>query len=520
MNPRISPDGHTLAFLVFAGELTQVAIMKPETGNWTILTRNSERGYVQELSWSKDGTRIYYDRNSDVSYSVFSVPVFGGDEHVVLQDAECPQGLPDGSLLVFRWNAQHREQLFRYWPETGQLHRFPVEIVKSDAYPIPIRVSKDGRSAVMVGRPILPTPYPANPTLLLVDLVSRGVRVLDNGALPPFSLALSRNGKSILTASTSGDLSKLETFAVGGAQRKRTILTATHPMHLDIGPDGAVYADEVDRPSALVRFSASGGAIQKINDYGGDGVLLPDGRVVVTGRVQGRNHLMGLETGKNPVLFVNTGYETFTPATALGRSEIAFLTAAPSPKPHREVAIADISNGTISRRFAFDKGRITSLAATPDGKTLFIAAGGNIWSVPLSGGEPRVIRAGDSMGVDPSGKFLLVQVIEAPKVRLIKVPLDGAAEQEIRVIGPYRLSFLPITSQTIGKDGRLVVSLTSPDSRFVSPGIIDLATGQATRIPVEHYCDYLSTAWAPDGSILSTTLGLRSSLWRFQEASR
>jgi Tol biopolymer transport system component len=232
MNPRISPDGHILAFLAVVGELTQVAVMKPETGNWTVLTRNSAQGYVQELSWSPDGTRIYYDRKTGVSNGVFSIPAFGGDEHVVLQDAESPQALPDGSLLVFRWNARRREQLFRYWPDTGQLRPFPVEIAKSDTYPIPIRVFPDGRSAVVVGRPILPTPYPTNSLLLLVDLVSGGVRVLDNAALPPFSVAITNDGKSILAASTSGDLSKLEIFPLGVAHRKHTLLGAMHPMHL------------------------------------------------------------------------------------------------------------------------------------------------------------------------------------------------------------------------------------------------------------------------------------------------
>jgi WD40-like Beta Propeller Repeat len=449
MNPRISPDGHTLAFLTFVDELTQVAVMQPDTGNWTVLTRSSARGYVQELSWSRDGARIYYDRRTEVSQGVFSIPAAGGDEHLVLQDAEGPQALPDGSLLLFRWNARRRQQLFRYWPDTGSVHPFPVEILKSDAHPIPIRVSQDGRSAVVVGRPILPTPYLSSSVLVLVDLVTGGIRVLDNAAVPPFSLAIARDRKSVLAATMSGDSSTIELLALGGGRRTRTLLSATHPMHLDVGPDGALYADEVDRPDTLVRFSAAGGAIRKI--------------------------------GCN---------------------------------------VADIATPTLSRRIPFDKGSISSWAATPDGKTLFIAAGGNVWSIPADGGEPRIIRAGDSVGVDPSGKFLLVQVIEFPQTRLIRVPLDGGAEQEIRLIGQYHLSSTPINSRMIKEDGRLVVSLVSPDSWFVSPGIVDLATGLATRIPVDRHYDYVSTAWAPDGSIQATARGLKSSLWRFQEASR
>jgi hypothetical protein len=502
------------------GHLTQVAIMKLETGNWTVLTRNSACGYIQELSWSPDGTRIYYDRRTDVSHGVFSIPALGGDEHMVLQDAESPQALADGSLLVFRWNSRRMQQLFRYWPENGKFRPFPVEVVRSDAHPIPIRVFPDARSAVVIGRPILPTPYPSSSLLVLVDLVLGGVRVLDNAAVPPFSLAIALDRKSIFAGTMSGDSSKVEEFRFGGAQRKRTLLSATHPMHLDTGPDGSLYADEVDRPSTRVRFSASGGAIQTIGCEGGDRALLPDCQIVVTERARGRRHLIGLGTEKNPAPIVNALDKTYVPATALGRSEMAFISTVPSLEPYSEVAIADRSTGAISRRIAFDKGSITSLAATPDGTTIFIAAGGNVWSIPSAGGQPRVIRTGDSVGIDPSGTFLVVQVIESPETRLVRVPLDGGAEQEIRLIGTYHLSSTPINSQMIADDGRLVVSLVSPDSWFVSPGIIDLATGLATRIPVDGHYDYLFTAWAPDGSILSTARGLRSNLWRFQEASR
>ena len=38
--PRISPDGGTLAFQAMVNGQNQVAVMKPGTGNWTVLTRD------------------------------------------------------------------------------------------------------------------------------------------------------------------------------------------------------------------------------------------------------------------------------------------------------------------------------------------------------------------------------------------------------------------------------------------------------------------------------------------------
>ena len=229
---------------------------------------------------------------------------------------------------------------------------------------------------------------------------------------------------------------------------------------------------------------------------------------------------MVVEEGKEPVPLVNTSDQTLTPAAALGLSEVAFIIDSSSPRPHREVGIAEVSTGTILRRIAFDHGVITSLAATPDGKTVFLASGGSIWSVPSAGGAPKKIRSGDSMGVDPTGKYLLVQVVENPAPRLVRVPLDGGAEQEIPLTGPYHLTFQPIHSEMIGKDGRLVAPLTSPDSWFFSPGVVDLATGRMTRIPVENYFDYLFLAWGRDGQIIGTAKGLKSTLWKFEPNRR
>jgi len=172
MAPRVSPDGGLMAFQAFVGEITQVAVMKPETGNWTVLTHNSERGYVNEIAWSPDGTRLYLDRVTGVPNGVFAIPVLGGEEHLLLEDAMAPQKLPDGSLLVLRLNTERKQQVFRFWPETGQLRPFPVEATGN----VPqVRVFPDGREAVVQGN-YLGTGQPPGQHIFLLDLASGGVR--------------------------------------------------------------------------------------------------------------------------------------------------------------------------------------------------------------------------------------------------------------------------------------------------------------------------------------------------------
>jgi eukaryotic-like serine/threonine-protein kinase len=109
---------------------------------------------------------------------------------------------------------------------------------------------------------------------------------------------------------------------------------------------------------------------------------------------------MVVEQGKDATPLVNSDEETSSPATAAGPGQVAF---AIGPEPHRTLAIASLSNGRVTRRIAFDKGEPRSLASSPDGNTLYCAAAGTIWSIPVAGGEPRKLHAGESVAAMPGG---------------------------------------------------------------------------------------------------------------------
>jgi hypothetical protein len=147
---------------------------------------------------------------------------------------------------------------------------------------------------------------------------------------------------------------------------------------------------------------------------------------------------------------------------------------------------------------------------------LYCAADGMIWSVSVSGGEVRRIRAGDAVAVDPRGQYVLVQLIEMSKSRLVRLPLNGGPEQEIPLTGPFHLTPYPITSAAISMDGRLLAPLASPDSWLFPPGMVDLATGQTTRMRVDRLGDYRIMGWAPDGQVIAAVADLRSMIWKFQ----
>ena len=519
--PRVSPDGHTLAFQVMVDGLNQVAVMKPESGNWAILTHSRSQGAVVETSWSPDGTTIYFDRITDVPQGIYSVPVLGGEERLILENAAWPEALPDGSFLVKRRNAQRQSQIFRFWPETGRLQGFPVS---SSSWFGSIRAFPDGREAVVVGTRIGES-QASGKHVYILDLGSNTVRRLPTG-LPDESkldfVAVNPDGKSVLLTSSSGDLHRIVAVPRNGRSPARTLLTLTLPANaIDMASDGSLYLDQNDMFFNLQTFPVQGGHPQNIASLRYPEMMrnavLPDGRAILPQAFGGRSRLVVVETGKEPVPFINTAEETSGPVTLAGKREIAFLIG---PESKRMIALAMIANGRITRRIPFDKGRITSLASTPDGSVLYAVADGTIWSIPASGGEIKKFRAGDAIAVDPDGKYMMVEVSESPQTRLLRIPVSGGPEQEIPLSGPLHLAAPPVSSNAINKDGLLLAPLASTDSFFFLPGVVNLATGSMKRIPLDQFGDYQYIGWGPDGKVVALAAGFRATIWRFQPERR
>jgi eukaryotic-like serine/threonine-protein kinase len=74
VRPAISPDGKLLAFSAMVDGQTQLAVMQPDSGNWTALTRDRSSGMQAQMSWAADGSRIYFDRVWGRPRGVYSIP--------------------------------------------------------------------------------------------------------------------------------------------------------------------------------------------------------------------------------------------------------------------------------------------------------------------------------------------------------------------------------------------------------------------------------------------------------------
>ena len=527
LDPRLSPDGHLISFEALVDGLSQIAVMKPESGNWSILTRDRDHGPINNHCWSSDGSLIYYDRYTDVPQGIFSVPILGGDERLVVENAFSPEALPDGSLLIVRQNAERKFQLFRFWPGTGQMQGFPIRPT-GDLQSARFRGLPDGKTAVAWGEPIGQTV--SSPSFYLIELSSGSIRRLDRHGVIGIdggrNFTPSFDGKSIVTFARSGALIRIFRLPMSGAAEPVPLLTVTSNLwFLDAGPGDSIYANMVDRPVDVVRFAPDGTQVERLASFPQipdltTMTVLPDGRAVLPVRASSQVRLMTVQKGKDPAPLVNTTEETAAPVSVCGPREVAFMIG---PDPHETIGFAEPASGRLARSIAPGKGPVDSISCSPDGKTVYFAARGVIWSIPSSGAtgaQARKVRAGDSIAMDPSGNRLIVQSQDSLQLRRFSVPLDGGPEREIPIDASITSAPIQMSPNAMDARGRLLATLILRDSWFNSPGVIDTVTGRVTRIPSENLSDYQSIGWSPDGHIVALKIGLRATMWKFQPTPR
>jgi serine/threonine protein kinase/WD40 repeat protein len=524
-DPRVSPNGNLIAFQAMVENNTQVAVMDPTSGNWTVLTHDRNNGLLASLCWSQDGSRIYFSRAIGQPVGVYSIPSLGGPERLILANAASPESLPDGSLLLVRVDPDRKKQIYHYWPDTGRLHALGAWVDLAPS--APLRVFLGGKQAVFFGT-IKGKESENSPNLYLLDIatgkaqpLAPELQIVQSSQL--FPLAVTPDGQSVLIDLPSGNLHQIVAIPRSGVGPVRTLLTLTSvPWTIDFAADGSLYIDQTDRPLQILDVARSGGTpevVASLEFYTytyslSAPVDLPDGRFLLPSIISGRSRLVLAKPGESPVPLLETNEETSPPMTRVGNGEVAFTVGS---SPAKSLAIASVKNGRILHRFKATEGKdIGTVAASPDGKVLYYASSGKIWLVPSQGGNPHEICSGDGVVADPNGRDLIVNLIGEGLVRLERVPLAGGPAEPIQLKSDLPLSPTSLGSRAINKKGELLVSVAPRDSWFFGLAIVDLSTGKMTRIPLNYAGDTLYPAWASDGSILVTAETMNAHIWRFR----
>ena len=522
MGPRVSPDGQMLAFEAMVDGLTQVGIMQLQSRQWEILTDGRSRGLVRQVAWSPDSSSVYFDRFTDVPRGVFRVPVFGGGEpQLMVPQAMTPEPLQDGSLMFVRLNEQRQQQIFRFWPETGRIDALNGIIATAARRPT-LRASPDGRDVLFFGRPLDRLGSPDH--LYGIDLESGTLqRLAEDTSFSQynwtFPLAVTRDGTEMLVDIVSGNLHRIVALPRSGSGQRPLLSLTSQPIRIDVGRDGAIYVDLWERPTELLISDATAPdsvartAISNVSNPTAPKLLpLPDGRILMTRQIAGRSSVMAFTPGGRFVPLFETQEETSGPMALVGRDMVALLVGS---EPDQALALASTSDGRIDRRFdTIATSEILSVAGSPDGRTLYYAASGNVSAIDLETSTSHVLHPGEAVAIDPTGDYAVVALEEQGGVRLVKVFLADGRAEDIPNRSEFALATEPIEPNAIARDGRIVVRIAPNDLWFFPTGILDPGTGRIERAWPEIDADMFG-GWAEDGRLIAGAMFVNSSLWRF-----
>jgi eukaryotic-like serine/threonine-protein kinase len=522
LRPAISPDGKLLAFSAMVDGQTQLAVMNPDSKSWTVLTHDRTSGMEAQASWSPDGTRIYFDRVWGGPRGIYEISPLGGEPRLLLDQAQCPHALPDGSLIVVRIDPSGHYRLHRFWPDSGKLDALPaIAIGGVGETPDPlVQVVPDGRKVIYLGTPE-DNPN-GQPRWYALDLASLRSRPLNAHVVPrAFAVGASPDSLSALLVSSVGDVWEIAAVPTSGDGPPRPIISFPKPSNvygINAASDGSVYFDYMMRPSSILQFDPAGKNLsQTVVTLEGAG-LIPLGKdaFLIDHFESGKFRLKVFRVGSGSQDLLESSEESSGPVAKVGSDSVAFLVGSPG---RQNIAIAKLRDGRILKRFRFDASAVRSIAVTPDGSKLYFCDGNVVWSIATfgdDGAKPIPIAKGASATIDPAGKNLYIIRTQTVPRPLVRMPLDGGPVETLTIPAQYTISDSPLSEDAVDASGRVVFEVDSPDSWFEQIAMLDPARKTFTVIKTGFSGDMWHPAWEADGRIAAVGDGLESTLWRYR----
>lgn len=522
MRPAVSPDGHLLAFSAMVDGQTQLAVMDPGSGSWTVLTHDRSNGMEAQASWSPDGSRIYFDRVWGGPRGVYEISPLGGEPRLLLKDAQCPHTLPDGSLIVVRIDSSARYRLYRFWPDSGKLQALPAFAgggVAETPDPL-VQTFRDGRHVVYLGTP---ADQPnAQPRWHVLDLQSLQSQLLNAEVVRrAFAVGVLPDSRSALLIQAVGDIWQIDAVPASGKAESRPLASFPKPSNvygIDAARDGSIYFDYMMRPNFLLQIDlAKKAASETVVPMGGGGMIpLGAGSFLLDSTQGGKSQLKVFRAGLGSQNLLESSEVSSLPVAKVGTSSVAFLLGSGSSA---SIAIATFPDGQITKRFRFNASSVRSIAATPDGRTLYFSDGAEVWSIGTNADDnakPVRVTTGASVAIDPAGKYLYIVRTRTEPRPLVRIPIAGGPAETLAIPPQYTISDDPLSPAAVDASGRVVFEIDSPDSWFEHIAMIDPPRKTFTVIPVQFSGDLWFPGWESDGRIVAMGERLDSTLWRYR----
>ncbi|MCK6684761.1 MAG: serine/threonine-protein kinase [Thermoanaerobaculia bacterium] len=519
--PRISPDGKRVAFITIAGGNKQIAVMDPASGDWNVLTKQARKGSIVKVDWSADGTKIIFDRVTDVPAGVFSIPAIGGDERLVLEEASNPEALDDGTLLVTKLDKDRNLQMFRVRPDGGPPQSVGPPIVPESMRAV-IRALPSSQQVLVWGR-VASAKDASGRQLLKIDIrTGKAEPFLSSLPLsPPFTP--SHDGAWLYSKLSMGDLHQIVAVSRDGSVVQPLFSLTSQPWALSASPDGSLLVALRESPGELLRFPVTGGLPERLCTVPARlmtaPVELPGGGLIVPGFLRGIRRLFVLNRDGILKPFISSTEQTSAPVALLNSTTAICMTGGERSPP----ALAQIAldSGRVLKTMPVPSGTLPrTLAAAPDGRLVVLADAGNVYALDLTNGTSRRICAGHSATLEPNSGQLIVQRHDPDGVRLFRVAPGGGPEKPVHVTGEARMAPGTLASQAFSSVGQMAMIADANMGGNWSPALLDLVTGALEVVPVRYEGDIVAVSYASDGHLLAMGTTQRSELWRFSPVTQ
>ena len=407
VHPAISPDGRFVAYVQSESERESVWIRQLATSTEQQLLPPEMFNY-SNLCFLPDGSELYFTRRESPSalLTLYRMPILGGVPKKLRDDIQEQLTLsPDGKNLAFTRRNRENKTEFVISNADGVEER----VLTSGVLPFPAW-SPDGKVIVYSeGSSHTGADSMSVFELRLEDSTTREVTPRKWNYVSHKSWLSDGTGLIVSARDAKTGVNQLWFVAYPSGETRPLSDDLQHLNRHSLTADaGTLVAEQYVVVSDIwsVPLSDPAGAT-KVGFWGRGGLsLLRGGRILYTSLVSGENYdiwvMNGDSTGRKQLTFDDSNdiYPVATP----DERHIIFIS---SRSGDFEVWRMN-ADGSNPVQLTYGKAALTP-SLTPDGQWVVYRSGrdGNIWKVPVEGGESvRVVESGRSATVSPNGKLI------------------------------------------------------------------------------------------------------------------
>jgi Tol biopolymer transport system component/DNA-binding winged helix-turn-helix (wHTH) protein len=406
-NPRLSPDGHAVAFDAPVAGVSQVFLMLTSGGEPLQLTNDQGDKYMD--SFSPDGKEVYYGKDLGTD-EIWAVPTLGGSSRRVIS-AKYLVPSPDGSSIFYATGGG--QALFR--AGKSGLNEEVIYRPEDTSRVYSVRLLfPDGKHLLAAGARYM---YGASNRLLKINLATHKSEDLGEVDIAGSSreITWAEPGKSIYLSHTMNGLTNIWKYSF--IDRSLTQIT------FGTGPDFSPMPD----PSGRGLYYINGRSIGFLTSYNvrtkqatditsddaSEPVISADGKhlMYITYFSPQKNDLWVSDLDGSNRLKIASGGRLFSGRWAPDNFHLTFLE---DDMAGGKVYVVRSDGSDLRQMSAVAKGDIMDTAWSPDQKSIYVTIYGTAvepqiwkWSADGSNQEKLVDSCCDISDVDSHGKYLI-----------------------------------------------------------------------------------------------------------------